>query len=486
MPNPPRLRAAALDRHRPCCCRRRCCAALRRATATPRTRTCRRQKLQLEGLPGALRGRGRRRRPLAAAGRRHVAVRHHEGPPRLGQAQGRHDRHRADPREGQRRRGQAHRLARSSTSAAPAARASPRCPPSATDYAKLRTRYDLVSFDPRGVGRSAGVQCEDDQQLDAYFQQDSTPDDAAEREDAHWTTPRSSTRPARRTPAKMLPHVAHHRRRPRHGPDAPGPRRRQAALLRHLVRHRTRRRLRPPVPQEAWGAPSSTRSSTRPRTPSRARSARPRASSSRSTTSPRTARRRPTDCPRRRHRAGGQGPDRQTARPTSTRKPIPGVGPRELTQTAATNGIAQALYSQGLLGVPHRGPGAGVRRRRQDPDAAVRLDERAQRERRVQQHRRPPTSPSTAPTTSRATPPPTSRRSCRSSARPPRCSATILAWGLVGCTDWAGAGRRRPPRRQRARLGADPRRRQHRRPGDARTRARGRWWTRWARASASS
>ncbi|MFF6999996.1 alpha/beta hydrolase [Streptomyces sp. NPDC008313] len=49
------------------------------------------------------------------------------------------------------------------------------------DYAKLRTRYDLVSFDPRGVGRSAGVRCEDDQQLDAFFQQDATPDDPAER-----------------------------------------------------------------------------------------------------------------------------------------------------------------------------------------------------------------------------------------------------------------------------------------------------------------
>ncbi|MHC5907520.1 alpha/beta hydrolase [Streptomyces sp. S6] len=49
------------------------------------------------------------------------------------------------------------------------------------DYDHLRTRYDLVSFDPRGVGRSAGVKCEDDRQLDAYFQQDMTPDDAAER-----------------------------------------------------------------------------------------------------------------------------------------------------------------------------------------------------------------------------------------------------------------------------------------------------------------
>ncbi|MGW3411487.1 alpha/beta hydrolase [Streptomyces sp. NPDC000888] len=51
------------------------------------------------------------------------------------------------------------------------------------DYAKLRTRYDLVSFDPRGVGRSAGVECESDDQLDEYFQQDATPDDAAEQKE---------------------------------------------------------------------------------------------------------------------------------------------------------------------------------------------------------------------------------------------------------------------------------------------------------------
>ncbi|GAA4070538.1 alpha/beta hydrolase [Streptomyces shaanxiensis] len=54
--------------------------------------------------------------------------------------------------------------------------------PSAADgYEKLRTRYDLVSFDPRGVGRSEPVLCENDQQLDASLQQDGTPDDAAER-----------------------------------------------------------------------------------------------------------------------------------------------------------------------------------------------------------------------------------------------------------------------------------------------------------------
>ncbi|CAM5429307.1 peptidase [Streptomyces spiroverticillatus] len=53
-------------------------------------------------------------------------------------------------------------------------------PSAAKDYEKLRTRYDLVSFDPRGVGRSAPVKCQDDKALDAYYAEDATPDDAAE------------------------------------------------------------------------------------------------------------------------------------------------------------------------------------------------------------------------------------------------------------------------------------------------------------------
>ncbi|WP_244376175.1 alpha/beta hydrolase [Streptomyces ficellus] len=53
-------------------------------------------------------------------------------------------------------------------------------PSFAGDYETLRTRYDLVSFDPRGVGRSVGVECEDDRALDAFFALDSTPDDARE------------------------------------------------------------------------------------------------------------------------------------------------------------------------------------------------------------------------------------------------------------------------------------------------------------------
>ncbi|CDR06715.1 alpha/beta hydrolase [Streptomyces iranensis] len=53
-------------------------------------------------------------------------------------------------------------------------------PALAGSYKQLRTRYDLVSFDPRGVGRSSGVRCLPDRQLDAYYAADSTPNDNAE------------------------------------------------------------------------------------------------------------------------------------------------------------------------------------------------------------------------------------------------------------------------------------------------------------------
>lgn len=45
----------------------------------------------------------------------------------------------------------------------------------------VRERYDIVGFDPRGVGRSNGIRCLDDDQLDRYHATDSTPDTRAER-----------------------------------------------------------------------------------------------------------------------------------------------------------------------------------------------------------------------------------------------------------------------------------------------------------------
>ncbi|MBB5936808.1 alpha/beta hydrolase [Streptomyces zagrosensis] len=53
-------------------------------------------------------------------------------------------------------------------------------PAFAENYQDLRERYDLVSFDPRGVGRSNGVRCLDDRDLDAYHAADATPDNARE------------------------------------------------------------------------------------------------------------------------------------------------------------------------------------------------------------------------------------------------------------------------------------------------------------------
>jgi pimeloyl-ACP methyl ester carboxylesterase len=54
-------------------------------------------------------------------------------------------------------------------------------PAFAEDYAALRERYDLVSFDPRGVGDSEGLVCLDDRRLDEYFAADAAPADAAQR-----------------------------------------------------------------------------------------------------------------------------------------------------------------------------------------------------------------------------------------------------------------------------------------------------------------
>ncbi len=60
---------------------------------------------------------------------------------------------------------------------------------SGVDYARaadfivgpgVRDRYDVVGFDPRGVGRSAPIDCITDTQLDAFLGSDPTPDDASE------------------------------------------------------------------------------------------------------------------------------------------------------------------------------------------------------------------------------------------------------------------------------------------------------------------
>ena len=62
---------------------------------------------------------------------------------------------------------------------------------SGVDYARaadfivgpgVRRSYDIVGFDPRGVGRSAPIDCLSDRELDDFLGGDPTPDDAAEQE----------------------------------------------------------------------------------------------------------------------------------------------------------------------------------------------------------------------------------------------------------------------------------------------------------------
>ncbi|MGG8408508.1 alpha/beta fold hydrolase, partial [Streptomyces sp. 12297] len=79
-------------------------------------------------------------------------------------------------------------------------------PGAAKDYQRLRARYDLVSFDPRGVGRSATVRCEDDQQLDAYYQGDSSPEGPAE-EKEFVDGIKKYAAACERNSAEVLPHV---------------------------------------------------------------------------------------------------------------------------------------------------------------------------------------------------------------------------------------------------------------------------------------
>ncbi|GAA3741146.1 alpha/beta hydrolase [Streptomyces tremellae] len=79
-------------------------------------------------------------------------------------------------------------------------------PSFAKDYEKLRARYDLVSFDPRGVGGSAPVQCEDDRRLDTFYAQDATPDTAAEQKAYTAGLARYAAACERRSP-RQLPHV---------------------------------------------------------------------------------------------------------------------------------------------------------------------------------------------------------------------------------------------------------------------------------------
>ncbi|MCX5171358.1 alpha/beta hydrolase [Streptomyces antibioticus] len=211
------------------------------------------------------------------------------------------------------------------------------------DYEKLRTRYDLVSFDPRGVGRSAGVRCENDRQLDAYFQQDTTPDDAAERATLLDNTEEFNAA-CERNSGKTLPHVR--------TTDAA----RDMDLMRQVLGDRrlyyfgisygtelggVYAHLFPKnVGRAVFDAVVDPTQTSEQGALGQARGfQRALDNYAEDCTS------QVEDCP-----VGDTAEDVKNRIATLLKdldaKPIPGAFPRELTQSAATNGIAQALYSK--------------------------------------------------------------------------------------------------------------------------------------------
>ncbi|WP_190188772.1 alpha/beta hydrolase [Streptomyces minutiscleroticus] len=71
----------------------------------------------------------------------------------------------------------------------------------------LRERYDLVSFDPRGVGSSEGVRCRDDEEIQAAESVDTTPDTAAE-ERAYFEDAADFGRGCAQDAGEVLGHIA--------------------------------------------------------------------------------------------------------------------------------------------------------------------------------------------------------------------------------------------------------------------------------------
>ncbi|MFG3335298.1 alpha/beta hydrolase [Streptomyces tendae] len=76
----------------------------------------------------------------------------------------------------------------------------------APDYEKLRARYDLVSFDPRGVGNSAGVRCLD-AGLPSEEEIDNTPDDGGDETNALVRSNRETAAACEKNSGDVLPHV---------------------------------------------------------------------------------------------------------------------------------------------------------------------------------------------------------------------------------------------------------------------------------------
>lgn len=80
-------------------------------------------------------------------------------------------------------------------------------PQYAATVSKLRERYDLVSWDPRGVAASEGVRCRSDKAIQAAEDIDATPDTAAE-ENAYFQDAVSFGKGCQKAAGSLLAHVS--------------------------------------------------------------------------------------------------------------------------------------------------------------------------------------------------------------------------------------------------------------------------------------
>ncbi|MFF0106808.1 alpha/beta hydrolase [Streptomyces hirsutus] len=80
-------------------------------------------------------------------------------------------------------------------------------PSYATTASKLRERYDLVSWDPRGVAASEGIRCRDDEEIQTAESVDSTPDTPAE-EQAYLADAADFGKGCQESAGKLLAHVS--------------------------------------------------------------------------------------------------------------------------------------------------------------------------------------------------------------------------------------------------------------------------------------
>ena len=73
--------------------------------------------------------------------------------------------------------------------------------------AAVLERYDMVGFDPRGVGESTPLRCQDDAQTDEFLAADGSPDDAGEEQRLVELSERLSQLCAASPEARLLPHI---------------------------------------------------------------------------------------------------------------------------------------------------------------------------------------------------------------------------------------------------------------------------------------